>query len=201
MKTTDSKDLVKVNQIFPIMKEYFGKSMNLTHIKRFIANYSLNLVLIARMFFSLLPVRDSLVLSMDRTNWKFGEFNINIPTLVITCKGIAFPLLDKRGDSNWEDRKAILDRFIRLFGHDCIDCLVADCDFINKELIGWLDDNRILYYIRIRQDIWVVKPSTGERIRVWWLFNSRKLVQKKFYCNLFYIKGSMSISPNSNQEL
>ena len=29
MKTTDSKDLVKVNQILPIMQEYFGKSMNL----------------------------------------------------------------------------------------------------------------------------------------------------------------------------
>ena len=33
MKTTDSKDLVKVNQILPIMQEYFGNSMNLTRIK------------------------------------------------------------------------------------------------------------------------------------------------------------------------
>ena len=33
MKTTDSKDLVKVNQILPIMQEYFGKSMNLARIK------------------------------------------------------------------------------------------------------------------------------------------------------------------------
>ena len=33
MKATDSKDLVKVNQILPIMQEYFGKSMNLARIK------------------------------------------------------------------------------------------------------------------------------------------------------------------------
>jgi protease IV len=33
MKTTDSKDLAKVNQILPIMQEYFGKSMNLARIK------------------------------------------------------------------------------------------------------------------------------------------------------------------------
>ena len=33
MKTTDSKDLIKINQILPIMQEYFGKSMNLGHIK------------------------------------------------------------------------------------------------------------------------------------------------------------------------
>jgi hypothetical protein len=168
MKTTDFKDLAKVNQILPIMQEYFGKSMNLARIKlmaymlhalcgvqtvslhklvsampasverdsnlrciqRFIANYALNLNLAARMIFSLLPVKDGLVLSMDRTNWKFGEFNINILTLGITYKGIAFPLLfsllDKRGNSNWEERKDIMERFIRLFGHDCIDCLVAD---------------------------------------------------------------------------
>lgn len=130
MKATDSKDLVKVNQILPIMQEYFGKSMNLACIKlmaymlhalcvvqtvslhklasamptsverdsnlrriqRFIANYALNLDLVARMIFSLRPVKDGLVLSMDRTNWKFGEFYINILTLGILqgyCLSIA----------------------------------------------------------------------------------------------------------------
>ena len=131
MKTTDFKDLAKVNQILPIMQEYFGNSMNLARIKlmtymlhalcvvqtvslhklasamptsverdsnlrriqRFIANYALNLDLVARMIFSLLPVKVGLVLSMDRTNWKFGDFYINILTLGITYKGVAFPLL------------------------------------------------------------------------------------------------------------
>ena len=71
----------------------------------------MNLDLVARMIFVLLPVRDGLVLSMGRTNWKFGEFNINILTLGITYKGVAFPLLfslfDKRGNSNREERKDI----------------------------------------------------------------------------------------------
>ena len=80
---------------------------------------------------------------MVRTNWKFGEFNFNLLTLGITYKGIAFPLLlcllDKRGNSNWEERKDIIERFFRLFGHDCTDCLVADREFIGKEWIGWLN--------------------------------------------------------------
>ena len=97
MKTTDFKNLAKVNQILPIMQEYFGNSMNLARIKlmaymlhalcvvqtvslhklasamptsverdsnlrciqRFIANYALNLDLVARMIFSLLPVKPS----------------------------------------------------------------------------------------------------------------------------------------------
>lgn len=113
---------------------------NLRRIQRFITNYALNLDLVARMIFVSLPVRDGLVLSMERTNWKFREFNINILTLGITYKGVAFSLLfsllDKRGNSNWEKRKDIMERFIRAFGHDCIDCLVADREFIGKEWIG-----------------------------------------------------------------
>ena len=34
-----------------------------------------------------------------------------------------------------------------------------------------------------------VKPSTGERIRAWWLFNSLKVGQEKFYYKLFLHKG------------
>ena len=33
MKKTETKYLVKVNQIFPIMQEHFGNSMNLVRIK------------------------------------------------------------------------------------------------------------------------------------------------------------------------
>jgi len=64
-----------------------------------------------------------------------------------------------------------MERFIRLFGAECIDSLVADREFIGKEWTGLLNSRRIRYYIRIRQNFRIVKPSTGERIRAWWLFN------------------------------
>ena len=142
MKITEPKDLVKVNQILPIMQEHFENSMNLARIKlmafmlhalcvvqtvslhklaaamptsveresnlrriqRFMAKYALNLDLVARIIFSLLPVKTGLVLIMDRTNWKFGDFDINILMLGVTYKGIAFQLmfslLPKKGNSN-----------------------------------------------------------------------------------------------------
>ena len=113
------------------------RESNLRRIQRFIAKYVLNLDLVARMIFLLLPVKTGLVLSMDRTNWKFGDFDINVLMLGVTYKGIAFPLmfslLPKKGNSNWEERKAIIERFIRLFGYECIDCLVDDRKFIGKE--------------------------------------------------------------------
>ena len=62
------------------------KDSNLRRLQRFFAKYVLDLDIIARMIFPLLPVKNSIVFSMDRTTWKFGEFNINILMLVITYK-------------------------------------------------------------------------------------------------------------------
>ncbi len=184
---------VSLHKLADAMPTAVDKDSNLRRLQRFFAKYVLDLDIMARMIFSLLPVKTGLVLSMNRTNWKFGEFNINILMLGITYKGIAFPLifslLPKRGNSNWEERKKIMERFIRLFGADCIDCLVADREFIGKEWTGWLNSRRIRYYIRIRQNFWIVKPSTGERIRAWWLFNDLKVGQEKFFHTLFLHKG------------
>ena len=33
---------------------------------------------------------------------------------------------NKRGNSNWKERTRLIDRFIRLFGAECIDSLVAN---------------------------------------------------------------------------
>ncbi len=183
---------VSLHKLASAMPTALDRDSNLRRLQRFIAHYALSLDVVAKMIFSLLPNKDKLVLSMDRTNWKFGDVNINILMLGVTYKGIAFPLifslLDKRGNSNWEERKKLMERFIRLFGEDCIDCLVADREFIGKEWIGWLNFMRIRYYIRIKQDFWILKPETGERVRAWWLFNALKLGEEKYYHKPYLMK-------------
>ena len=84
---------VSLHKLADAMPTAVDNDSNLRRLQRFFARYVLDLDIIARMIFSLLPVRTGLVLSMDRTNWKFGEFNINILMLGITYKGIAFPLI------------------------------------------------------------------------------------------------------------
>ena len=163
---------VSLHKLAAAMPTPVERDSNLRRIQRFIAKYTLNLDLVARMIFSLPPVKTGLVLSMDRTNWKFGDFDINVLMFGVTY--IQPPV--QKGKLQLErTRKAIIERFIRLFGSECIDCLVADRDFIGKEWVGWLNLNHIRYYIRIRQNFWLVKPSTGEKIRAWWLFNSLKV--------------------------
>ena len=108
---------VSLHKIASAMPTGVERDSNLRRLQRFLAGYALNLDLIAKVIPALLPVKTGLVLSLDRTNWKFGEVNINILMLGVTYKGVAFLLLftmlDKRGNSNWKERAQLIDRFIR----------------------------------------------------------------------------------------
>lgn len=64
------------------------REFNLRRTQKFIAKYALNLDLVARLIFSQLPVKTGLVLSMDRTSGKFGDFDVNVLMLDMTYKGI-----------------------------------------------------------------------------------------------------------------
>ena len=57
-------------------------------------------------------------LSLDRTTWSFGSVHVNILMLGIAHEGVAFPLfwtmLDKRGNSNSDERIDLLEHFERV---------------------------------------------------------------------------------------
>jgi len=151
---------------------------SLRRIQRFIGQYTLDSNLIAKLIFCLLPQKENLKLSIDRTNWKFGQTDINIFMLGVTYKGVAFPLLfkmlNKRRNSNCKERIDLVNRFIQLFGTNCIDCLMADREFIGDDWIKFLNDNNIRYYIRIRNNFKIFIPNKNAEIKVSWLFNSLK---------------------------
>ena len=56
---------------------------------------------------------------------------------------------------------ALIQRYIRLFGKDSIDCMLADREFVGEKRIGWLNSNRIRYFVRVRENFWVDSPSSG----------------------------------------
>ncbi|MGI6320480.1 MAG: hypothetical protein ACOXZK_05880 [Bacteroidales bacterium] len=147
---------------------------SLRRIQRFIAEFDLCMDTIARLIFGLLPEKTNLKLVIDRTNWKFGKQNINILMLGVAYKNIAFPLmfkmLDKRGNSNSLERINLIKRFIRLFGKNCIDCIMADREFVGEEWIKFLNKENLSYYIRIRNNFKVFLPRKNTSIPVNWLF-------------------------------
>ena len=57
-------------------------------------------------------------LCLDRTNWQFGVFNINILMVAVADEGIAIPLafvsLEKRGNSNTLERTQLLEQVLEV---------------------------------------------------------------------------------------
>ena len=168
---------------------------SLRRIQRFIAGFSLNSDLIARLIFSLLPDKESLTLSIDRTNWKFGTIDINIFMLGVVYQGVAFPLiftmLSKRGNSNTQERIDLINRYIRLFGKNTIDCIVADREFVGKSWIKFLNNNKLRFYIRVRQNFNVFLPHKNKKVKVFWLFNAYKVNEFIFYHKIVKINGEL----------
>lgn len=170
-----------------------NSNSSLRRIQRFIASYNLDSDIIARLVFNLLPNQEKLILSIDRTNWKFGEKNINIFMLGIVYKGVAFPLLfkmlDKRGNSNSQERIDLINRFIRLFGKDVIESVVADREFVGSDWFAFLNRNEIRYYIRIRNNFKVFLPHKNKEIKACHLFNRFKINEFVYYHKIVRVNG------------
>ncbi len=168
---------------------------SLRRIQRFISGFTLESDLIAKLIFGLLPEKGKYTLTIDRTNWKFGQTNINIFMLGIVYKGVAFPLLfsmlDKRGNSNCGERIDLVNRYIKLFGKDTIECLVADREFVGHDWLKYLNYEQIRYYIRIRNNFKVFLPHKNETIKVSWLFHSYKINEFVFYRKIVRINNQL----------
>ena len=166
---------------------------SLRRIQRFMADYVLDTDLIARLIFQILPHNPPYRLAMDRTNWKFGQTNINVLTLGIVYQGVAFPILismlDKRGNSHTQERIKMMERYIHLFGCETIDCLLADREFIGENWINFLNNNNIRYYIRIRENFYIDDPRTGKRFKAFWAFNGLKCGQASFLSRIYRLNG------------
>ena len=166
---------------------------SLRRIQRFFAEYILDSDLVSKLVFSLLPQQTDLILSIDRTNWKFGRLDINIFMLGIAYRGVAFPLmftiLEKRGNSNTTERIKLIERFIMLFGTSCIKCLVADREFVGEKWLGYLNDNNIRYHIRIRNNFKVYQCSKNKEIKASLLFSDLKKGEFRTYHKIMKIKG------------
>ena len=162
-------NLVKIASTFP------GEAQPHSHYKRLqrlFREFSLELNLIAQFIAHLLPL-DQFKLTLDRTNWKLGKININFLVLGVAYRGIAFPLfwptLAKQGNSNTQERITLIQRFIAVFGHERIACLLADREFVGRDWFSYLIENKILFRIRIKCNT-LVSNSRGVEVSVKNLF-------------------------------
>lgn len=102
---------------------------NEKRVKRFFSEVELEGKSFATLMLALLPVKDKLVVTLDRTTWELGSVCVNILLLGVAYKGLAFPLLwvflDTKGNSDTEERLALLDTLLTRVAAERIEALVA----------------------------------------------------------------------------
>ncbi len=100
-------------------------------------------------------------------------------------------MLDKRGNSNSQERIDLVNRFIKLFGKEVIQSIVADREFVGANWLDFLNRNGIKYYIRIRNNFKVELPHKHKTIKVWHLFNTYKVNEFVYYPKIVRINGQL----------
>ena len=129
---------------------------NYKRIQRFLRSFELDYDQIAQLVVNLVGIPKPWVLSVDRTTWEFGSVTINILMLGVVHQGVAFPLfwhlLDKRGNSNTEERFDPLVEFLCVFAPEDIAFLTADREFIGTQWFALLMAEPVpRFRIRIRE--------------------------------------------------
>jgi len=143
---------VVFNEIALTINDEVEVDSNLRRIQLFFAEYQIDYLQVAIILMSFIPKR-KLVLCLDRTNWQFGEVDINILTLTAKYQGVGVPIffemLDKRGNSLQTERIDLIEMFVHLFGIKRIKCVIGDREFIGEKWYNYLLNNKIDFYIRI----------------------------------------------------
>ncbi|MBJ7881997.1 IS4 family transposase [Gelidibacter salicanalis] len=169
------------------------KGSSYRRIQRFMKEFDFPMKLVSSLIFNLLPVRTNLVLVLDRTNWKFGTKNINILMLGISYKNVAFPLmfkmLDKRGNSDTQERIDLVRQYVEWFGKQSIDCLLADREFVGDKWLEFLNENNIRYYIGLRNNFKIYSYQKQKEIKAFWLFNNLRIGEFYHYPKIVSLHG------------
>jgi len=115
---------------------------NYKRLQRFFRGFDLDYTVIAKAVVSWMNIPQPWVLSIDRTTWEFGCHIYNILTIGVVHEGVAFPLLwwmlDKKGNSNSDERMRFIEKLLKLFPDVQIQCLCADREFVGQAWLRYL---------------------------------------------------------------
>jgi Transposase DDE domain len=135
--------------------------------KVFFSDFDFEYLAWARLLMQFVP-HLKLTLVLDRTNWQFGETDINILCLTVRLHDVGLPIffsfLDSQGNSQTAHRCDLLDKFDEVFGFSRIGCLMADREFIGEDWFNYLIINEIPFYIRLKKSFKLLIASKEYRV-------------------------------------
>ena len=182
---------------------------NERRLRRFFASFAFDQEVIARLIVSLIPQKDDLMISLDRTNWQFGQTKINILMAAVAYKGIAIPvvwsLLDKKGNSSTKERIELMNRLLKVVPTSKIKAVVADREFIGNAWFSYLLQAQLRFVIRIKGNAQVGAKTWSPAARQ--CFESLKVGQERLlrkrrlvYGHRLYVIGKRLAKPGSKED-
>lgn len=99
-----------------------------------------------------------LIMSIDRTNWKFGACHINFLVVGIWYNGVSIPIywknLGAAGNSNTKLRIETLEEIFKEVSISQIEWVLADREFVGQDWFKFLLDTNIPFSIRTKDNVW-----------------------------------------------
>jgi len=139
-------------------------SSNEVRIQDFFREVSLNYAQVGRLLLSFLPMGQKLRLCLDRTEWDFGVYQVNILMVTVGYQDLALPLFwelldNKSGNSGWRDRCDLLDKCVALLGKDRIGVVIGDREFIGHRWFKYLKTQGIQFVMRMPKSHHIHQPD------------------------------------------
>lgn len=157
--------------IFSEIADKIDKPIQVSSIERriqdFFTKVSLDYQQLAVFLMSFVP-HPQLTLSIDRTEWDFGQTQLNVLCVVVSIGKMAVPvyfeMLDnKSGNSNADQRIALFKSLIGVVGKQRIQMLVMDREFVGQKWLSWLKSERIPFCVRVPRHHSILLAN-GERV-------------------------------------
>ena len=102
-------------------------------------------------------------LALDGTSWEFGEKKIHLLTLSVVIGRVSIPIcwedLDKKGTSNYNERKDLFDRACKWYDLEGM-VLLADREYIGRKWFKYLVSKGLDFVIRVKKNIYKDEVDT-----------------------------------------
>jgi hypothetical protein len=154
---------------------------NYKRIKRFLAFFEMDAAEITRLLVKLMNLQPPFILSIDRTEWRLGTTWVNVLMLSAVWEGVAIPIVwtvfQKKGCSSDSERRAIVEKYLQIFGAETIKFVTADREFASREWLDYLSTNRIDFVLRIKSSAFIT-DKRGKQMRASKLLQSTAAGEK-----------------------
>jgi hypothetical protein len=174
---------VKTINLVQVATAFSGRAQiasNYKRVQRFLRLFEISYAEVAFFVVKLVRLPAPWAITLDRTDWYLGSTPLNIMTLGICYKGIAFPLLwtilEKKGCSSTPERISLMQEFDTFFGFTSISYLCADREFVGKKWLAYLCEKGIDFRIRLRANT-LITNGCGKRVAARRLFESFRIGQ------------------------